>query len=516
MAPRVRAQHPAHMMYDKDDADLDGTGATGAIVLHALPPGVKFTITSTMIQLLNLKGMFRGAAGDDANQHLMNFVAICKSQEIPGVNQTIMRLRLFPLPLTGEATNWLNEMPDDSIRIWNELKEAFLERFFPESKELQMKDEISTHKQLPGEAMHDTWWRFSQKLKKCPNHDLTDRHLKQAFYRSLNYVTKPVVDAVCGGSFMRKPFAESIQLLDEVSKKNRAWYTRDAEVGELGYTFDLSSEQRKREEERDQDMADMRTQIDLLTKQIFAKSEKGYNSGNAGRSYARDGQYERQANRDQGNWQNREGYRTDRSGVYVPPGNRHRGSGNSTGSKLEDMMAKVLQKVESTDAEVKEMRGTNYEQVLEQASREKDENIQVDDLREAQKSQSKAQPSRGKEKEVQEKLPLQQIPRPPPHFPQRLKKKDEDGKFTRFITMLKQLSVNIPLVEALEQMPGYAKFMKDLVTKKRVVSHDFSNDVHHCSVIATRSLVQKKEDPGTFTISCTIGSIKFAKALCDL
>jgi len=146
IAPRGRAQHPAHMMYDEDDADLDGAGATGAIVLPALPLGVKFTITSTMIQLLNLKGMFRGAAGDDANQHLMNFVAICKSQEIPGVNQTAMRLRLFPLSLTGEATNWLNEMPDDSIRTWNELKEAFLERFFPESKELQMKDKISTHK----------------------------------------------------------------------------------------------------------------------------------------------------------------------------------------------------------------------------------------------------------------------------------------------------------------------------------------------------------------------------------
>ena len=73
---------------------------------------------------------------------------------------------------------------------------------------------------------------------------------------------------------MRKPFAESMQLLDEVSKNNRAWYTRDAKVGELGYTFELSAEQMKREEERDQDMAHMRTQIDLLTKHIVAKFEK--------------------------------------------------------------------------------------------------------------------------------------------------------------------------------------------------------------------------------------------------
>ena len=64
------------------------------------------------------------------------------------------------------------------------------------------------------------------------------------------------------------------------------------------------------------------------------------------------------------------------------------------------------------------------------------------------------------------------MPRPPPPFPQRLMKKTEDGKYRRFITMLKQLSINVPLVVALEQMPGYAKFMKDLVTKKRSVTFE--------------------------------------------
>ncbi|KAH0765024.1 hypothetical protein KY285_000895 [Solanum tuberosum] len=84
LAQRGRAHHPAHIMFEEDDLDLDGVGATGVIVLHVLPLGVKFTISNTMIKLLNLEGMFRGAAGDDANQHLMNFVTICKSQEILG------------------------------------------------------------------------------------------------------------------------------------------------------------------------------------------------------------------------------------------------------------------------------------------------------------------------------------------------------------------------------------------------------------------------------------------------
>lgn len=75
--------------------------------------------------------------------------------------------------------------------------------------------------------------------------------LKQDFYRFLNYVTKPVVDAVCGGSVMRKTFSESMQLLDEVSKNNKAWYFRDVKVGYFGYTFEIRLEQKKREEEID-------------------------------------------------------------------------------------------------------------------------------------------------------------------------------------------------------------------------------------------------------------------------
>ena len=68
----------------------------------------------------------------------------------------------------------------------------------------------------------------------------------------------------------------------------------------------------------------------------------------------------------------------------------------------------------------------------------------------------------GKHVEVPKKV--NPMPRPPPLFPQRLVKKTEDGKYRRFITMLKQVSINVPLVEVLEQIPDYAKFKKDLVT----------------------------------------------------
>ena len=131
------------------------------------------------------------------------------------------------------------------------------------------------------------------------------------------------------------------------------------------------------------------------------------------------------------------------------------------------------------------------------------------------KGSGEAEESIGKDAEV----PMKVIPMPrppPPPFPQRLVKKTEHGKYRCFITMLKQLSINVPLVEALEQKPGYAMFMKDLVTKKRSVTFEDDDRMQHCSAIATRSLVQKKEDLGVFVIPCTVGSLHFAKALCDL
>ena len=58
-------------------------------------------------------------------------------------------------------------------------------------------------------------------------------------------------------------------------------------------------------------------------------------------------------------------------------------------------------------------------------------------------------------------------------------------------------------------------FIKNMVTKKMLVSFEDDDRMQHCSDIATRSLVQKKENPGAFTILCAVGSLNFAK-LCDL
>ncbi|XP_070034850.1 uncharacterized protein [Nicotiana tomentosiformis] len=107
------------------------------------------------------------------------------------------------------------------------------------------------------------------------------------------------------------------------------------------------------------------------------------------------------------------------------------------------------------------------------------------------------------------------LPKPPPPYLQRLSKKNDENQFKKFIQMMKSLSINVPLVEALKKMPAYAKFMKDLVTKKWSMSFETIKVTRQVSAIV-HSMAPKLEYPGAFTIPCTIGSAEFAKALCDL
>ena len=82
--------------------------------------------------------------------------------------------------------------------------------------------------------------------------------------------------------------------------------------------------------------------------------------------------------------------------------------------------------------------------------------------------------------------------------------------------MFRKLEVNIHFVEALAQIPHYAKFMKEIITKKRKLDENGIVSLStNCSAIIQKKLPLKMQDPKNFTIPCTIGNHEFGKALCD-
>ncbi|XP_016511043.1 uncharacterized protein LOC107828274 [Nicotiana tabacum] len=94
-----------------------------------------------------------------------------------------------------------------------------------------------------------------------------------------------------------------------------------------------------------------------------------------------------------------------------------------------------------------------------------------------------------------EKVPEQDITqvigrkRPPTPFPQRLAKYQKDEQYKRFMEMLKQIQVNIPLIDALREMPGYVKMMKDLMSRKFDLQDLATVTLTQiCSAVVTRSI----------------------------
>ncbi|XP_059306385.1 uncharacterized protein LOC132057798 [Lycium ferocissimum] len=75
--------------------------------------------------------------------------------------------------------------------------------------------------------------------------------------------------------------------------------------------------------------------------------------------------------------------------------------------------------------------------------------------------------------------------------------------------------MNIPFLNAVKEMPGYAKYLKDLLTNKRSMKHDIVIVTHHVSSILSTKVVQRKEGPGAFTIPCSVSYHDFARVLCD-
>ncbi|XP_070026353.1 uncharacterized protein [Nicotiana sylvestris] len=76
----------------------------------------------------------------------------------------------------------------------------------------------------------------------------------------------------------------------------------------------------------------------------------------------------------------------------------------------------------------------------------------------------------------------------------------------------KLTEINIPLIDALKEMPGYAKMIKDLMSRKFDFQYLATVTVTQtCSVVVTRLVAKKLPDPGSFTIPYTIGNFAFAK-----
>lgn len=64
------------------------------------------------------------------------------------------------------------------------------------------------------------------------------------------------------------------------------------------------------------------------------------------------------------------------------------------------------------------------------------------------------------------------LPKVTPSFPLCLKKKNDDETFDKFLLVFKSLLINLHIIEELLEVLDYAKFMKELVTKEKILNFE--------------------------------------------
>ncbi|GJY74023.1 reverse transcriptase domain-containing protein [Tanacetum coccineum] len=174
----------------------------------------EFAIKGNHLTLI--KGnQFDGRTKTDPHKHIHEFLGICDMFKYRDTKNEVVRLIMFPLSLIGEAKTWLDELNEGTIKTWDELRTAFISRFFPPALFDRLLREIRAFSQHENESLTDAWLRMKEMLKNYHGHNLSKGNIIKIFYHGLNEITQEVLNAAAGGIFLYKTPNQAYQLLED-------------------------------------------------------------------------------------------------------------------------------------------------------------------------------------------------------------------------------------------------------------------------------------------------------------
>ncbi|CAN6566290.1 unnamed protein product [Malus baccata var. baccata] len=147
---------------------------------------------------------FQGMSIEDPNKHLKEFEVVCSSMTPVNVDGGILKMKAFPFSLLEKAKDWLYELAPGTVTSWESMKRAFLEKFFPTSQVILLRKRISGIQQNQGESFPTYYKRFKTLVASCPQHQMKEELLLQYFYEELLPIKRQMLDALAGGALVDK------------------------------------------------------------------------------------------------------------------------------------------------------------------------------------------------------------------------------------------------------------------------------------------------------------------------
>eukprot|EP00256_Glycine_max_P060705 XP_014629654.1 uncharacterized protein LOC106798195 [Glycine max] len=148
--------------------------------------------------------------------HLFTYIEIYNTVKIVGVPEDAIRLNLFLFSLADEAKRWFHSFKGNSLRTWEEVVEKFLKKYFPESKTVKGKVEISSFHQFSNELLSEALDRFHGLLRKTPTHRFSEPVQLKIFIDGLQPHSKQLLDASADGKIKLKTPKEAMELIENM------------------------------------------------------------------------------------------------------------------------------------------------------------------------------------------------------------------------------------------------------------------------------------------------------------
>ncbi|XP_028771857.1 uncharacterized protein LOC114729069 [Neltuma alba] len=169
--------------------------------------------------------------GDDPYGHIETMMMVCSTMKPQGADVEEVLRRTFHFTMEGKAKEWLRTLPQHYTTLtWEQLKTAFLEKFFPASRSSKLKKAIFGAQQDEGESFYEYWTRFLTMMARCPNHQISKSNLVQYFYEGLLPLHQRTINAAANGSILDLTPQGAWDLFEKTATNDQQYGTRDKHV----------------------------------------------------------------------------------------------------------------------------------------------------------------------------------------------------------------------------------------------------------------------------------------------
>ncbi|MCH90299.1 retropepsin-like protein, partial [Trifolium medium] len=343
--------------------------------------------------------------------------------------------------------------------------------------------------------------RFKHLVSSCPQHQISEQLLIQYFYEGLIPMDRNILDAASGGALVDKTPAAARALIENMSLNSQQFTTRNNFVAHTRGVCGICTSS-----EHPTDTCPI-LHDESITELPQAYAANVYNQSNIYNAP------DLSTNKYHPSWRNHQLLRY----------------GNPTAQQLQQQLQVPLsQPTQPTPPPTVATSGPSLEDVVKQMA------SSINDLK-TQKveavvgTSAKTSDKKDKNLEKNKSTPIAPAPTPntpasspepdkeysiPLPFPQKAVKSIVTGQSNEerdILDVFKKVEVNIPLIEAIKQVPKYAKCLKEMCTNKRKLKGNSRVNMSRnvSSIIEQTELPEKCEDLGVFTVPCTIGNTEF-------